>query len=413
MSSFKLSLQDRRDLEKFTRFLALKVAQIVVQSRSGDKIITKCKPNSSGTDWFNLAIEDLPEVLMEAKRSLCEEIINSPVPLCIEISLRTVEGDSMVLETWTLGIMPEHSDPALRITYTVYNRMGILLKSLLSVSRITPAYKLSRRQGSDSYVICYRIYMGDPQLHCLGENYKHVRVGYLCTPIGMIHLSVSYRTKMTISPTQNSRDSIMLKSDHFHSDLSPKHTRYQKNGGNSTFFSDIVKVGAFVVNKQISMNEDGFHLDVPFSSLLGVHQILPSTVTLPSATFDPDQIAVTTVTSQSVIDTNNSNEQCHDVTTVKYNSHNESRRSSCSVISTNDDFIMVDLKTPFAATNTNSDLGNFYRECQSAPQLQTFIEEQTLGEQVGDLTKQIETFETNMHLYEDLLNSLYKSENNN
>jgi hypothetical protein len=41
------------------------------------------------------------------------------------------------------------------------------------------------------------------------------------------------------------------------------------------------------------------------------------------------------------------------------------------------------------------------------------MEEQTLAQQIGDLTKQLEAFETNMHHYEDLLNSLYKCENNN
>lgn len=49
----KLNMQDKRDLEKFTRFLALKAAQIIIQSRSGEKFHTKCKPNSSGTDWVN------------------------------------------------------------------------------------------------------------------------------------------------------------------------------------------------------------------------------------------------------------------------------------------------------------------------------------------------------------------------
>ena len=118
---------------------------------------------------FNLAIPDLPEVLAEAKKAICGDLITSPIPLCIEISLKTVEGDMMVLETWSLGVMPEQSDPAIRVTYTVYNRMGILLKSLISVSRITPAYKLSRRQGPDSYRLCYRLYMGEPQLHTLGR----------------------------------------------------------------------------------------------------------------------------------------------------------------------------------------------------------------------------------------------------
>lgn len=94
--------------------------------------------------------------------------MTSTVPICIEISLKTVEGDTMVLEMWSLGVLPEHIDPTVRVTYTVYNRMGILLKSLLSVSRVTPAYKLSRRQSSDSYTMCYKIYMGEPQLHVLG-----------------------------------------------------------------------------------------------------------------------------------------------------------------------------------------------------------------------------------------------------
>jgi len=68
------------------------------------------------------------------------------------------------------GVLPEECDNNVRVTYTVYNRMGLLLKSLLTVTRVTPAYKLSRRQSPDSYVICYRIYMGEPQLHHLGKS---------------------------------------------------------------------------------------------------------------------------------------------------------------------------------------------------------------------------------------------------
>jgi len=71
-----------------------------------------------------------------------------------------------------------------------------------------------------------------PDIHSflfLGEGYNQVRVGQLCTPVGTLHLSVSYRTKLTISPQSTCRDnSIMLKSDHFHPDLSPRHLRYQQ-----------------------------------------------------------------------------------------------------------------------------------------------------------------------------------------
>ncbi|XP_071567195.1 autophagy-related protein 13 homolog isoform X2 [Temnothorax nylanderi] len=414
--SAQLSMQDKKDLEKFTKYLALRAAQIIVQSRSGQKVNTTCKPDSSAGDWFNLAIKELSEVSADAKRALCGEIVSSAVPLCIEISLKTVEGDKMVLETWSLGVLPEQSDPTVRVTYTVYNRMGILLKSLISVSRVTPAYKLSRRQGPDSYTMCYRLYMGEPQLHNLGDNYKHVRVGQLCTPVGTIHLSVSYRTKMTISPTHKGRDSIMLKSDHFHSDLSPRHARYQQSALNqihseetSKSLSDTIKVGAFVINKPVIVNEEDLVIpDVPFSSLLTPKQTSPPPISLVEPNTKTAMAAITT-------DSNNGNNERlnNDNATLKCASQNGSRRSSCSMTSANDDFIMVDLKTPFAVTNTNSDVGAFYRECQSAPQLQAFTEERTLAEQLGDLTKQLETFETNMQHYEDILSSLCQTENNN
>ncbi|KAK6628895.1 autophagy protein 13 [Polyplax serrata] len=51
MSSVKLNAQDKKDLDKFTKFLALKAAQIIVQSRLGEKVQTQCKPHSSGADW--------------------------------------------------------------------------------------------------------------------------------------------------------------------------------------------------------------------------------------------------------------------------------------------------------------------------------------------------------------------------
>lgn len=49
-----------------------------------------------------------------------------------------------------------------------------------------------------------------------GEDYKQFRIGQTCTVFGTVKMSVAYRTKMTISPTQTGRDAkIMLKSDHF------------------------------------------------------------------------------------------------------------------------------------------------------------------------------------------------------
>lgn len=70
-------------------------------------------------------------------------------------------------------------------------------------------------------------------------------------------------------------------------------------------------------------------------------------------------------------------------------------------------------KTPFAETNAKSELGKFYREWQTAPPLQTFSDLPTLAEQVQDLAQQLETFESNIPEYDDVLQSLCQSPNNN
>lgn len=52
--ALKLSNQDRNDLDKFTKFFALKAAQIIIQSRLGKKVTTSCKPQTTGKDWVSL-----------------------------------------------------------------------------------------------------------------------------------------------------------------------------------------------------------------------------------------------------------------------------------------------------------------------------------------------------------------------
>lgn len=59
----------------------------------------------------------------------------------------------------------------------------------------------------------------------LGEGYKEHTVGDLNTNVGQFKMAVAYRTKMTISPTQTGRDTLMLKSDHFN-DANSKTQRY-------------------------------------------------------------------------------------------------------------------------------------------------------------------------------------------
>ncbi|XP_054642038.1 autophagy-related protein 13 isoform X2 [Dunckerocampus dactyliophorus] len=189
-----LSLQDKKDLDKFIKFFALKTVQVIVQARLGEKICTRSSSSPTGSDWFNLAIKDIPEVTHEAKKALAGQLPGVGRSMCVEISLKTSEGDSMELETWCLE-MNEKCDKDIKVSYTVYNRLSVLLKSLLAITRVTPAYKLSRKQGHD-YVILYRIYFGEVQMSGLGEGFQTVRVGVVGTPVGTITLSCAYRTNL-------------------------------------------------------------------------------------------------------------------------------------------------------------------------------------------------------------------------
>ncbi|PIO11152.1 hypothetical protein AB205_0153960, partial [Aquarana catesbeiana] len=73
-------------------------------------------------------------------------------------------------------------------------------KSLLAVTRVTPAYRLFRKQGHE-YVILYGIYFGDVQLLGLKEGFQVVRVGTVWTPIGTITLTCAYRTNLAFMST--------------------------------------------------------------------------------------------------------------------------------------------------------------------------------------------------------------------
>ncbi|KFB48331.1 AGAP005715-PA-like protein [Anopheles sinensis] len=138
---------------------------------ANNPLLFACRPFE-----FNIAITDqqsLLDVLVETKKVLQEgsqhESIVNRLPLCVEISLQTAEGGSMILEFWTLSIRTDQTNAPQRANQVIYNRMSLLLKSLLSVTRVTPAYRVSRLKRSDSYDIYYRIYKGDPQTNQLGK----------------------------------------------------------------------------------------------------------------------------------------------------------------------------------------------------------------------------------------------------
>ncbi|XP_039268610.2 uncharacterized protein LOC120343484 [Styela clava] len=216
-----ISAQDKKDLDKFSKFLCVKTAQVIVQGRLGKSISSQCSPLPTGAEWFNLAIKDYPEIQKEAKFALIEGNPTFDSSFIIEISLRTSDSESLTLEVWSLSVKRKYED--VRIHHTVYNRMSLLLKSLMCVSRATPAYKLSQKQGSE-YVICFRVYMGKVDISGLGEGFKTLRVGSIGTPTGTLMLSAVFRTAENLHVSTKklhpgTGDLMKVSPDHF---TSPK-----------------------------------------------------------------------------------------------------------------------------------------------------------------------------------------------
>ncbi|XP_042214060.1 autophagy-related protein 13 homolog isoform X2 [Homarus americanus] len=460
MSGRHLSSEDRRELARLTKILTQKIVQVVVQSRLGEKAFTKSKTPAQGSEWFNLGIEDIHEIQQETKRGLGGHMPDVGKPLVVEILLRTPESDSLVLELWTLTILDAYDTSPARINPTIYNRMTVLLKSLLAVTRITPAYKLAFRQGPDSFIICYRVYLGDPNYDCLGENHIQARLGQVITPESTLLLCVSYRTQITLAPPSRSppHDTIMLKSDHFKPEVSPRHCRRGADRGNdsseATQASDDSqdaarlftaspldqpstprsrtssdsscrgfvqqqqqqperKVSVAFVDAKPPKPDDFFMPDIPFSNLLtSTIEVQQDKKTTDKCEGAANQQSNTTQerTAQEraglgggAVGVVQPDARDKGLMTASDGSH---KSTTSAHIKDEADFVM---KPPFAGIcDTGNDLGAFYQECKSAPPLRMFAD--TPEDEISDLTQQLLTFEANMDEYNELVKSLH-SEN--
>jgi autophagy-related protein 13 len=209
MFKTELSSRDRKDIEKFTRYLIHKYVQTIVQSRQGLRTATRSKQFSS-SDWFNLSITDQVEVADAIKAAFSSQpAISLSQPLCIEISLRTTENETMTLEYWCLHTTDKTfvADSSYQVAMTVYSNITMLLKSLITVTRLTPAYRLSRQQSADTYSIRYDIHFEQPTACKAADNcFRRQQVGVVPSPLGAIVAYVVYRTQLSISPQRLAAD---------------------------------------------------------------------------------------------------------------------------------------------------------------------------------------------------------------
>ncbi|XP_075990545.1 autophagy-related protein 13 homolog [Anticarsia gemmatalis] len=407
MASSNAELQDKYKLYyKFTKVLTLKVAQIVVQSRQGKKITHECNAKlpeigvDSSPQWFNLSIPDEPAVTEDTKRVLNGEVVDALTKvLCIEISLHTVDGDDMVLELWTVKLAPgsEVCSPS-----TVYYRMSVMLKSTLTISRITPAYKLSRTQHNESYKISHKIYGGEPDYDILGEKRKTVKVSELHTPIGTLIIEVVYRTKMTIMPETRQKieyatpatNDIMVKSDHFYTE-SPKKNRHEKK---ELDLSKPLTAGAFVDTVKLKELHDTLSQrlppEPPMAWLLAEKEKMENKMK-----------ALTTS------DHENANRPSCSTAVSNTSAHAVSRAIEVPKNKNNDKYSGL-MEFPFADGSPIAELANFYQECLHARSISdewTDIVIESASTDSESLSKQLKMFEDAVPEFDNMVASMFSN----
>ncbi|XP_036849926.1 autophagy-related protein 13 isoform X12 [Manis javanica] len=461
-----LNSQDRKDLDKFIKFFALKTVQVIVQARLGEKICTRSSSSPTGSDWFNLAIKDIPEVTHEAKKALAGQLPALGRSMCVEISLKTSEGDSMELEIWCLE-MNEKCDKEIKVSYTVYNRLSLLLKSLLAITRVTPAYRLSRKQGHE-YVILYRIYFGEVQLNGLGEGFQTVRVGTVGTPMGTITLSCAYRINLAFMSTRQFERTPPIMGiiiDHFvdrpYPSSSPMHPCNYRAAGEDTGVtypsvedSQEVCTTSFSTSPPSQLMVPGKEGGVPLAPNQPTHgaqadqerlaTYIPSDgahcAATPSSSEDTETVSNSSegrVSPHDVLETifvrkvgafvNKSISQVTltslDIPFAMFAPKNleledaDPMGSLCSDGSSgggsgnaHDDFVMIDFKPAFSKDDIlPMDLGTFYREFQNPPQLSSLsidIGAQSMAEDLDSLPEKLAVHEKNVREFDAFVETL-------
>ncbi|XP_042902371.1 autophagy-related protein 13 homolog [Parasteatoda tepidariorum] len=397
----RLSVREREKLEKYIKSFIAKVPQAIVQSRFGKMRDRSSNCSSLDNDVYEIAIEDDLEVQEKVKEA-CRNV--NPLhefSVNVEILLHTIDQETLALEEWNIRQVYSQTfwDPRYKVSAeieVIFRKLYMLLKSVIPVTRANPAFKMSLQHKKYNYVMMYRIYSGEPRISQLGINPVKYKLGEVHTPVGTMSVSVAYRSdqEMTIEPKNSEKEnSFMLNSDYFNLDLSPKRlssaprtikNHVLRNNSNSQ------NVGAFA---QCNLVPDPGFPELAFLQKSILH---PSRSCLRQENEEAND---------NVKGDLNSNVS-PDVKLDRKDIIKDADRLSCSDVSDGSDFVLVDLKPPFATCDPDHGLGAFYQECQLAPPLSSFSDQPSLEEQVLDVATQLEKFEISMMDFDKFVDSV-------
>lgn len=387
---------ERKQLITFLKYFALKSAQVIVQSRNGVKVVSSAKQSGSRDkrqDWFNLAIPDNEKVSILTKNAMNgETIIALKQMLCIDIFIQFPEGDEHLLETWTLELC-EKDVEQIKDPNEVYHRMEIMLKSLLSITRLQPAYKLARRQEGEPYVLTYRVFCGNPQYERLGSLVKTINVCKLALPMGTMNWTVKYITDLAIGPNRKVKPAdIMVQSDHF-KDSPRKDINEKKIDLNKP-----LSIGAFVDKVKIDELHKALQENLPPEPPMA--WVLSQLKESPEEDKKEVSSAKATGCTHGECSTNAKSEAIA-MPKKKYSE---------------DQMYSKKLEFPFADGSPITELANFYRECLTARSQSDEwcdVAEELQDLSMESLNNQLKAFENAVPEFDNMVASMFSNSSDN
>ena len=451
-----------KETEKYIKFFSYKALQVIIHSRSGEKTKTSSKANAVGVDWFNVALPG-NNIGNEIQREVKNEFGNIKAvlqePLWLYVYLKTADGRDTLLESWNIHFS-DRADPSIKSSFAVYNKLTMLLKSLIVVTRSLPAYKLTRRKDKDFsfyYRVCFQEPEGERAMDLPGVS----KIGSVGTQFGSIMLSVHFQTKTSfytyedrnLTSANDSKKRVLIKMnkddqldllnplgpaaveelrkaafDDVTSSTASLPTSFTTLSPHNFDFSQMQEGIAKLRLDDISQPQSIGDINTEHRALaaFGDTSIHTSKSELPELPSTPPFLSFIqgkieeSMTEQSPRDQDGQPSTEKKEVETKDNQKNDNIESfvafdspdgeteptepTAQAVGFEDDFVLVEVRPAFAPQT--GDAGQLYRECQNPPKLDMFSRN---GDHIANdesLTDQIERFEDQLARYDEFFRNL-------
>jgi len=172
-----------------------KIPQIVIQNRIA---LPPEMFSSSGSKctWFNLVLPDVEHIRSQIDKEIAWG--NYPTTLHIDVCLSAHSLEKhILLERWKVGLKASNADSRVHDFATVYKKLLILMRQLMSLILILPSTRLvtatHSNMGDAPFALYYQLYSYSQEQKTFDSKSRDYSFRAIDTSLGRLHVMVLYR----------------------------------------------------------------------------------------------------------------------------------------------------------------------------------------------------------------------------